>query len=61
MTEHVAAEERRTDPSARMAANAMRCASCGTVWYSAIAHLTSTWAQCARCRGPLHIERRSQP
>ena len=27
----------------------------GTVWYSAIAHLTSTWAHCARCGGALHI------
>jgi uncharacterized paraquat-inducible protein A len=53
-------EERRSDPSSRLASNAMRCASCGTVWYSAIAHLTATWAECARCGGHLHTERRAQ-
>jgi len=52
--------ERRSDPSGRLAANAMRCASCGTVWYSEISHLTSTWAPCARCGGRLHTERRTQ-
>jgi uncharacterized paraquat-inducible protein A len=57
---NVQAPERRSDPSERLAANAMRCESCGTVWYSAIAYLTSGWARCARCGGPLHTERRSQ-
>ena len=64
MTEQVAEQnhnaERRSDPFERLAANAMRCASCGTVWYSEISHITSTWAPCARCGGRLYTERRSQ-
>ena len=36
----------------------MRCEQCGTIWYSAVAPLTVSWATCASCGGPLHIERR---
>ena len=36
----------------------MRCSGCGTVWFSAVAPLTVTWATCAGCGGPLHVERR---
>ena len=42
-----------------MAENAMRCDACGTVWYSAVASLTVSWARCVRCDGPLHLERRA--
>ena len=50
--------ERRADAAGRLGDNAMRCEHCGTVWYSAVAPLTATWASCARCGGPLHVERR---
>jgi hypothetical protein len=42
-----------------MAENAMRCDACGTVWFSAVAALTVSWATCVQCGGPLHVERRS--
>jgi len=50
--------ERRNAEGKPLGENAMRCDSCGTVWYSAVAPLTVTWATCAGCGGPLHIERR---
>jgi hypothetical protein len=50
--------DRRADAEGRLGDNAMRCERCGTVWYSAVAPLTVSWASCAGCGGPLHIERR---
>jgi len=58
MTDADAEMDRRRSDSERLGENAMRCSSCGTVWYSAVAPLTVTWATCAGCGGPLHIERR---
>lgn len=55
------APDRRNSDDHRMGENAMRCDRCGTVWYSAVAPLTVTWATCAGCGGPLHIERRRSP
>lgn len=52
------APERRAHSSARLGERAMRCEQCGTVWYSAVAELTASWAACASCGGPLHVERR---
>ena len=50
--------ERRADAAHRMGERAMRCERCGTIWYSAVASLTASWASCAGCGGPLHVERR---
>ena len=50
--------ERRADAEHRLGDNAMRCERCGTIWYSAVAALTASWASCASCGGPLHVERR---
>jgi hypothetical protein len=41
-----------------MPANAMRCSECGTIWYSRLAEQLVTWAQCVRCHGELHTDRR---
>ena len=43
-----------------MGERGMRCEDCGTVWYSAIATITSQWARCFSCGGRLHIDRRSR-
>jgi uncharacterized paraquat-inducible protein A len=51
--------DRRDEPDARLAHNAMRCEDCGIVWYSAVAELTASWASCVRCGGTLHTERRA--
>ena len=37
----------------------MRCADCGTVWYSPLAATVVAWGHCIRCRGALHTERRT--
>jgi rRNA maturation endonuclease Nob1 len=42
-----------------MGERGMRCEGCGTVWYSALAPITSQWAKCFTCGGKLHIERRA--
>jgi hypothetical protein len=51
------ARERRA--GARLEERAMRCAGCGTVWYSAMAATVVAWGRCIRCKGPLHLERRT--
>lgn len=55
--------DRRSDDRRRtggpLGERGMRCAACGARWFSAIAGLTSQWARCAACGGPLHAERRS--
>jgi hypothetical protein len=54
--ERRARERRRHE--ARMGERGMRCEDCGTVWFSAIAHITAQWARCFTCGGRLHLDRR---
>ncbi|HEU4657621.1 MAG TPA: hypothetical protein VFR97_08860 [Capillimicrobium sp.] len=57
-TEDRRAGDRRRSPMA-LGERGMRCESCGTRWFSAIAALTTQWGRCAACGGQLHAERRS--
>jgi hypothetical protein len=50
--------ERRAPGSSPLRAGALRCESCGTTWFDALAQHYAAACKCRRCGGRLHGERR---